>query len=104
MSGDLAEALAVPYERVPLFFTIGKVNEIFRSALLIAYHLCPVHVFNDQIGDALIIDPTAHELQCVESQLVVAVDRRNLCCGLQKIMGGTITLEETATAIQVGLF
>jgi len=77
VSGDMGECISIPYENVPLFLTVGK------------------------IGESLVLDPTASEIQCATSLVVVAVDRAGVCCGLQKCMGGSVTVEESAAATRM---
>ena len=38
---------------------------------------------------------------CASGQLVIAVDKYGEYCGLQKILGGTFTVEEIGAAMKV---
>lgn len=46
-------------------------------------------------------DCNAEEASCASVAVIVAVDSKNNCCGVHKLYGGCLTLEEVLTTYDV---
>lgn len=49
------------------------------------------------------LDCSADEAACSSCGVVIAVDRSGDCCGVHKLLGGEITIEEVLMVLDVGV-
>ena len=59
--------------------------------------------FTHKVGDRFVYDCNAEEASCASAAVIVAIDCNNNCCGVHKIYGGCLTLEEILYAYDVRL-
>ncbi len=72
-------------------------GDLGEAVTLNAIHV-PLCISSCKIGQVMVMDATGSEQACASSIFTVAVDKKGLCCGLTKSLGGHFCPLDVATA------
>jgi len=113
--GNLFDALSVAIKcalyntRIPKLRIIGEGSELdFEvsddpyDAIRLDVSNVPVLITLNKIGDCFLVDATAEEEACSDSQLLVSVNRTGQICSMQEYQGGRVNPELMFEMIEVG--